>query len=172
MKKLLLILLCLPMIFVSCKKEEVSISGCKDSSAVNYNYLTELENGSCIYTKALIIIKDSSGIAVPNARVVLHSRTLKEPLYNYNPDNYTNRSLDLLVKANLDSIFSQTGQLSNVFEADWTDDNGRAQFTLPIEMILNISVLKIAGNDEYLGVNVINIEKEKTTTQVVKLLNY
>ena len=123
-------------------------------------------------TIAVIIVKDGSGIAVPNARVVLHASPLKEPLYNYNPDNYTNRSLDILVKANLDSIFSQTGQLSNVFEADWTDDNGRAQFTLPIEMILNISVLKIAGNDEYLGVNVINIEKEKTTTQVVKLLNY
>ena len=169
MKKLLLILLCLPMIFVSCKKEEVSISGCKDSSAVNYNYLTELENGSCIYTKALIIIKDSSGIAVPNARVVLHSRTLKEPLYNYNPDNYTNRSLDILVKANLDSIFSQTGQLSNVFEADWTDDNGRAEFTLPLEMILNVSVLKIDGNDEYFGANVILLIEGVTVTKIVEI---
>ena len=121
-------------------------------------------------TIAVIIVKDGSGIAVPNARVIVHANPLKESLETYDPNNYS--SLDNLVKANLDSIFSQTGQLSNVFEADWTDDNGRAQFTLPIEMILNISVLKIAGNDEYLGVNVINIEKEKTTTQVVKLLNY
>jgi len=39
-------------------------------------------------------------------------------------------------------------------------------------MVLNVSVLKTDGNDEYLGANVINIQKEKTTTQVVKLLNY
>ena len=121
-------------------------------------------------TIAVIIVEDGSGIAVPNARVVLHASPLKESLYSYDPDDYNN--LDLLVKANLDSVFSQTGQISNVFKADWTDNNGRAEFTLPLEMILNISVLKIAGNDEYLGVNVINIEKEKTTTQVVKLLNY
>jgi len=39
-------------------------------------------------------------------------------------------------------------------------------------MILNVSVLKIDGNDEYLGANIINAKKEKTTTQVVKLLTY
>ena len=123
-------------------------------------------------TIAVIIVKDGSGITVPNARVILHANHLKEPLFDYDPDNYSNRSLDLLVKANLDSVFSQTGQISDVFKAEWTDDNGRAEFTLPLEMILNISVLKIDGNDEYLGANVINIEKEKMTTQVVRLLNY
>ena len=123
-------------------------------------------------TIAVIIVEDGSGIVVPNARVILHANNLKEPLFNYNPDDYTNRSLDILVSANLDSVFSQTGQLSDIFEADWTDNNGRAEFTLPLEMILNVSVLKIDGNDEYLGANVINIQKEKTTIRVVKLLNY
>ena len=127
-------------------------------------------------TIAVIIVKDGSGITVPNARVILHAMPLKHsihsPLPQYNPDNYANRSLDLLVKANLDTLYSPTGQNSDIFKGEWTDNNGRAEFTLPLEMILNISVLKIDGNDEYLGVNVINIQKEKTTTQVVKLLNY
>ena len=127
-------------------------------------------------TIAVIIVKDGSGNIVPSARVVLHSNPLKHsinsPLPQYNPENYTNRSLDLLVKANLDTIYSPTGQYSDVFKADWTDNNGRAEFTLPLEMILNVSVLKTAGNDEYLGENIINIQKEKTTSQLVKLLNY
>ena len=124
-------------------------------------------------TIAVIIVEDGSGIVVPNARVILHANNLKTPLFDIDPDDYTNRSLDLLVKANLDtSFFSPTGQRSDIFEADWTDNNGRAEFTLPLEMILNVSVLKTDGNDEYLGANVINIQKEKISTQVVKLLNY
>jgi hypothetical protein len=123
-------------------------------------------------TIAVIIVKDGSGIIVPNARVVLHANQLKQRLFTYDPDDYTNGSLDLLVKANLDTLYSPTGQNSDIFRGEWTDNNGRAEFTLPLEMILNVSVLKIDGNDEYLGANVINIQKEKTTTQVVKLLNY
>ncbi len=45
MKKLLLILLCLPLLFSSCKKEE----GCTDSIATNYNAEAEEEDGSCIF---------------------------------------------------------------------------------------------------------------------------
>ena len=121
-------------------------------------------------TIAVVIVQDGSGKTVPNARVILHANQLKQSLYTYDPDNYS--SLDNLVKSNLDTLYSTTGQNSDIFKAEWTDNNGRAEFTLPLEMILNISVLKIDGNDEYLGANVINIEKEKTTTQVVKLLNY
>ena len=121
-------------------------------------------------TIAVIIVQDGSGNTVPHARVILHANQLKQSLFTYDPNNY--RSLDNLVKSNLDTVYSPTGQNSDLFKAEWTDNNGRAEFTLPLEMILNISVLKIDGNDEYLGVNVINIQKEKTTTQVVKLLNY
>jgi hypothetical protein len=122
-------------------------------------------------TIAVIIVEDGSGNTVPHARVVLHANPLKQPLYSYNPNNYTN-NLDILVKANLDTLYSSTGQNSDVFEGDWTDNNGRVEFTLPLEMILNVSVLKIDGNDEYLGANIINAKKEKTTTEVVKLLTY
>ena len=123
-------------------------------------------------TIAVIIVQDGSGEAVADARVVLHANELKQSLYTYDPDDYPNRSLDLLVKANLDTFYSQTGQNSDIFKADWTDDNGRAEFTLPLEMILNVSVLKTDGNDEFLGANIINIKKEKTSTEIVKLLNY
>ena len=121
-------------------------------------------------TIAVVIVQDGSGNTVPNARVILHANQLKQSLYTYDPDNYS--SLDNLVKSNLDTLYSTVGQNSDIFKAEWTDNNGRAEFTLPLEMILNISVLKINGNDEYLGANIINIQKEKTTTQVVKLLNY
>tara|TARA_B100000787_G_scaffold64617_1_gene47450 strand:- start:3384 stop:3845 length:462 start_codon:yes stop_codon:yes gene_type:complete len=123
-------------------------------------------------TIAVVIVQDGSGNVVPQARVILHANELKESLYTYDPDDYANRSLDLLVKANLDTNYSSTGQYSNLFKAESTDNNGRVEFTLPLEMILNVSVLKVDGNDEYLGANIINIQKEKTTTQVVKLLNY
>ena len=123
-------------------------------------------------TIAVIIVQDGSGEAVADARVVLHANELKQSLYTYDPDDYPNRSLDLLVKANLDTFYSQTGQNSDIFKADWTDDNGRAEFTLPLEMILNVSVLKTEGNDEFLGANIINIKKEKISTEIVKLLNY
>ena len=121
-------------------------------------------------TIGVVIVKDGSGNPVSHARVVLHANSLNSSLFSYNPDNYT--SLDILVKSNIDTTYSNFGQYSDVFEADWTDDNGRAEFTLPFAMILNVSVLKIDGNDEYLGANIINIKKEETTTQTVKLLNY
>ena len=123
-------------------------------------------------TIGVVIVKDSSNNLVSHARVVLHANPLKQPLYEYNPENYTNRSLDILVKANIDTAYSNIGQYSDVFEADWTDDNGRAEFTLPLAMILNVSVLKIDGNDKYLGANIINIKKEETTTQTINLINY
>ena len=121
-------------------------------------------------TIAVVIVQDGSGNTVPNARVILHANPLKQSLFTYDPNNYS--SLDNLVKSNLDTVYSPTGQNSDIFKAEWTDNNGRAEFTLPLEMILNVSVLKVDGNDEYLGANVINIQKEKSTTKVVRLSNY
>ena len=45
MKKLLLILLCLPMVFISCSKQE----GCTDPIATNYSSEAEDDDGSCIF---------------------------------------------------------------------------------------------------------------------------
>lgn len=130
---------------------------------------------SCQKTKdtiGVVIVKDGSGNPVSHARVVLHANPLKQPLYNYNPENYTDRSLDILVKHNIDTNYSYTGQYSDIFEADWTDNNGRAEFTLPLPMTLNVSALKIDGNNEHLGAGRINIKKEKITTQTINLISY
>ena len=118
-------------------------------------------------TIAVIIVKDGSGSKVSNARVVLHANPLKQSLYAYNPDNYN--SLDDLVKSNLDTVYSSTGQNSNIFRAESTDNNGRVEFTFPLEMVLNVSVLKIDGNDEYLGANIILLTEGVTVTKIVEI---
>ena len=58
MKKLILILLCLPLLFSSCKKEE----GCTDPIAKNYNSDAELDNGSCDYGSIIGVWKPDSVI--------------------------------------------------------------------------------------------------------------
>ena len=123
-------------------------------------------------TVGVVLVKDSSGNAVSNARVVLHSNTLNLPIFEYNPDNYPDRSLDDLIEDNMNIDNEYYPQYSDIFEADWTDGNGRAEFTLPFGMILNISVLKTDGNDEHLAAGVINIQKEKTTSRTVRLISY
>ena len=56
MKKLLLILLCLPLLFTTCKKEEnnyyvsSAVYGCTDaSSTCNYDAAANTDDSSCIY---------------------------------------------------------------------------------------------------------------------------
>lgn len=128
-------------------------------------------------TVGVVIVRDGSGNPVKNARVVLHANPLKQPIYFYqleiDEDGEYDRDLDELVEEEMDTIYNPyTGETSDIFVAEWTDGGGRAEFNLPLEMILNISVLKVSGNNEYLAQNVINIEKGKTVTQNVRLLNY
>lgn len=121
-------------------------------------------------TIAAIIVENDSGLPVSQARVVLHAMPLKNKLTTYNPDNYD--TFDDLIWYNLDTLYSPQGQVSNVFVADWTDKNGRAEFTFPIGMILNVSVMQqVDNNIERLGANVINISSEQITTQVVEIRN-
>ena len=121
-------------------------------------------------TIAAIVVKNDAGIPISHARVVLHALNLENSLYSYNPDNYN--SFDDLVWYNLDTSYSPQGQVSNVFVADWTDKNGRAEFTFPIGMILNVTAMQqVDNNIERLGANVINIKKEQITTQIVEIRN-
>jgi hypothetical protein len=121
-------------------------------------------------TIAAIVVKNDAGLPISHARVVLHALNLENSLDSYNPDNYN--SLDDLVWYNLDTSYSPQGQVSNVFVADWTDKNGRAEFTFPIGMILNVTAMQqVDNNIERLGANVINIKKEQITTQVVEIRN-
>ena len=121
-------------------------------------------------TIAAIVVENDAGLPVSQARVVLHAMPLKNNLRTYSPDNYD--TFDDLIWYNLDTLYSPQGQVSNVFVADWTDKNGRAEFTFPIGMILNVSVMQqVDNNIERLGANVINISSEQITTQVVEIRN-
>ena len=121
-------------------------------------------------TIAAIVVKNDAGLPISYARVVLHAMPLKNSLYTYNPDNYD--TFDDMIKSNLDTVYSAQGQISDIFVADWTDDNGRAEFTLPLGMILNVSALwQVDNNIERMGANIINIKEGEITTQVVEIRN-
>ena len=121
-------------------------------------------------TKAAIVVKNDAGLPISRARVVLHAMPLKNSIYSYNPDNYDN--FDDMIKSNLDTVYSAQGQISDIFVADWTDKNGRAEFTFALARILNVSVMQqVDNNTERLGANVINITKEQITIQVVEIRN-
>ena len=140
MKKLLLILLCLPMIFSSCKKEE----GCTDPTAKNYNTNAEDDDGSCIYyTKAIVIVKNSNGDVVPNASVTLFPEQVICPQGNF-PD----------------PALTQTNN---------TDANGQAEFIYELEAILNIEATKVEGNSTYTGLNIIRLLEGVTVTKTVEI---
>jgi len=121
-------------------------------------------------TIAAIVVKNDAGLPISHARVVLHAMPLKNSLYTYNADNYD--TFDYMIKSNLDTVYSAQGQISDIFVADWTDDNGRAEFTLPLGMILNVSALwQVDNNIERMGANIINIKEGEITTQVVEIRN-
>ena len=94
-------------------------------------------------TIGVIIVKDSNGLTVPEAYVILHQDSLISP-----QGNYTNPELR---------------------KEDYTDANGRAEFTYELEAILNVDVVKTEGNNVYTGSNIIRLLKEKTVTKVVEI---
>ena len=96
-------------------------------------------------TIGVIIVKDTNGNTVPGATVVLHQDGMISPQGNStSPD---------------------------VRKSDITDASGKAEFTYELEMILNVEVVKVDGNDTYTGSNVIRLLKEKTVTKVVEIRN-
>ena len=126
-------------------------------------------------TIAVILVKDANNNPVDDARVVLHTSPLKKSLFDYGDeieDDY-DRDLDELVESERDLLYNElTSETSDIVEADWTDGNGRAEFNFPLNMTLNISVLKLDGNAERFGAAVISVESEKTTTKTVRILDY
>ncbi|MAW21449.1 MAG: hypothetical protein CMD16_03530 [Flavobacteriales bacterium] len=94
-------------------------------------------------TIGVIIVKDANGLTVPGAYVTLHQDSLISP-----QGNYTN---------------------SDLKKTDYTDVNGRAEFTYELEAILNVEVRKTDGNNVYTGSNIIRLLKQKTVTKVVEI---
>ena len=147
MKKLLL-LLCLPLLFSTCKKEEeviapTVINGCTDTIATNYNPLATVDDISCIYTKAIVIVKNSNGAVIPNATVKLYP----------------------------DATISNNGSTPNpsLTKTNNTDANGQVEFIYKWEAILNIDVVKLIGNDTLVGSNIIRLIEGVTVTKIVEI---
>jgi hypothetical protein len=94
-------------------------------------------------TIAVIIVKDVSGNVVPG----------------------------VLVKLSPEPILSPSGELPepSLTKTNYTDANGRAQFTYELEAILNIEATITIGNDDFEGENIIRMLKGKTTTKVVEI---
>ena len=92
-------------------------------------------------TTGLIIVKNSNGVVVPDAFVILFPDQIISPSGVY-PD-------------------------PSLTKSKWTDANGQAEFTYELEAILNVEVTKVDGNSTYTGVNIIRLLKEKTVTKEV-----
>jgi hypothetical protein len=79
-KKLLLILLCLPLLFTTCKKEEEVVFGCMIQAANNYNPSAAIDDGSCTgvcigctYQGGIVFYLDGNGgglIAAPSDQAI------------------------------------------------------------------------------------------------------
>ena len=94
-------------------------------------------------TIGVIIVNDSNGLTVAGAYVVLHQDSLISP-----QGNYTN---------------------PNLKKEDYTDANGRAEFTYELEAILNVGVVKTDGNNTYTGAGIIRLRKGKTETKTIEI---
>jgi len=93
---------------------------------------------------AVIIVKNSTGGVVENASVTLFPESTQSTTTGF----YPNPSLTKINK---------------------TDANGQAEFTYELEVILNIEVSKVEGNDTITGANIIRLLKGKSVTKIVEI---
>ena len=75
------------------------------------------------------------------------------------------------VRLHQDGLISSTGNISQVFDEQWTDNNGQTEHVFEHEAILNVSVKKMLNNntDSIIGENVIRLLKEKTVSKTVEI---
>jgi len=95
-------------------------------------------------TIARIVVKNSNGAVVPNAKVTLFP----------------------------DSIISSGGEWpdpSLTKGPKETDINGQVEFEYDLEAILNIKATRVDGNSIYNGSDIIRLLKGKTVTEVVEI---
>jgi len=94
-------------------------------------------------TKAIIIVKDTSGNRINQANVWIYPDASQIP-----------SSLDLLEK------MSQDGK---------TENDGAKEFEFPYEAILKIEAAKQMGNSYLTGENVVRLLKGKTVTKTIEI---
>ena len=94
-------------------------------------------------TIGVIIVKNSNGVVVPNASVIVFPEQTISPSGAY--------------------------PLPSLTKSKWTDANGQAEFDYDLEAILNIEVIKYNNNDTLKGNNIIRLEQGKTITKVVEI---
>ena len=84
---------------------------------------------------------------------------------------YTNGNPVIGATVVLDQSNGQPGTVAieDLEKTKTTDANGRAEFVYEYEAILDISVTKTSGNDNYTGNSVIRLLRGKTTTITVEV---
>ena len=86
-------------------------------------------------------------------------------------DTYGNVVSGVKVELFPEQRLSQNGELPipSLSKNNFTDANGKAQFTYELELILNVKATIKIDNDDYEGVNIIRLLRGKTTTKVVEI---
>jgi len=131
MKKLLYLLICLPLIFSSCKKEDNSpgsILGCIDPLAANYNPTATQDNASCLYSLVAIWSVDDyilDGTSLFSSSLSLYITSMASTFYDDNTSwtlAYYSDGSELNVYGTWSVIGTSTLRLVNSSgqQVDWT----------------------------------------------------
>ena len=89
-------------------------------------------------------------------------------IVKYNNGNPVDKAV---VRLHQDGAISAGGELvdPDLADLEFTDPNGRAEFSYNLEAILNVDVVKYLGNDTLVGTDVIRLLKGKTVTKKITI---